>query len=60
MQQLSREGTPGHGTRLVVRQRYCHPRRQAALWHFVEAVSFGMERRMLQGIKARAEPSAPA
>lgn len=45
----------GGGTRLVVRQRYCYPRRQAALWHFVEAVSFVMERQMLRGIKARAE-----
>ena len=45
----------GRGTRLVVRQRFSYPRRQSVLWHLVEPVSFVMERRMLQGIKARAE-----
>lgn len=55
----------GRRTRLVVRQRLSYPRRQAVLWHLVEPVSFVMERRMLYGIKARAEdhhiaPSAEA
>jgi hypothetical protein len=45
----------GRGTRLVVRQRLSYPRRQSALWRLVEPVSFVMERRMLHGIKARAE-----
>lgn len=43
------------GTRLVVRQRYSYPRRQSALWHLIEPIDFVMERRMLNGIKARAE-----
>ena len=59
-QWVLRPAASGHGTRLVVRQRYCYPRRQAALWHFVEAVSFVMEHRMLHGIKARAEGRRPA
>lgn len=59
-QWVLRPAAGGRGTRLVVRQRYCYPRRQAALWHFVEAVSFVMERRMLHGIKARAEGRHPA
>jgi len=55
----------GRRTRLVVRQRLSYPRRQAVLWRLVEPVSFVMERRMLHGIKARAEdhhtaPSAEA
>jgi len=55
----------GRRTRLVVRQRLSYPRRQAVLWHLVEPVSFVMERRMLHGIKTRAEdhhtaPSAEA
>lgn len=45
----------GHGTRLVSRQRYSYARRQSVLWHVVEPVDFVMERRMLHGIKARAE-----
>lgn len=45
----------GRGTRLIARQRLSYPRRQSALWHLVEPVSFVMERRMLHGIKARAE-----
>jgi hypothetical protein len=43
------------GTRLVARQRYSYPRGQSVMWHLVEPVSFVMERRMLHGIKARAE-----
>jgi hypothetical protein len=45
----------GRGTRLVARQRYSYPRRQSVLWHLVEPPGFVMERRMLGGIKARAE-----
>ncbi len=45
----------GRGTRLVARELYSYPRRQSVLWHVIEAVSFVMERRMLQGIKTRAE-----
>jgi hypothetical protein len=50
----------GRGTRLVARQRYSYPRRQSVLWHLVEPVDFVMERRMLTGIKARAEARQPA
>lgn len=45
----------GRGTRLVVRQRYSYPRGQTLLWHLLEPVDFVMERRMLLGIKQRAE-----
>lgn len=58
-QWVLRPATGGRGTRLVVRQRYSYPRRQAALWHVVEAVSFVMERQMLRGIKACAEGRHP-
>jgi hypothetical protein len=47
-------------TRLVVRQRYSYPRRQAVLWHLAEPVDFVMERRMLHGIRERAELRRPA
>jgi hypothetical protein len=50
----------GRGTRLVARQRYSYPRRQSVLWHLIEPVDFVMERRMLHGIKARAETRHPA
>jgi hypothetical protein len=39
----------------VARQRYSYPRSQSVLWHLVEPVDFVMERRMLGGIKIRAE-----
>jgi hypothetical protein len=45
-------------TRLVVRQRLAFADRQRLLWRLVEPVSFVMERRMLHGIKARAESAA--
>jgi hypothetical protein len=45
----------GSQTRLVVRQRYQYPRSQRIMWHLVEPVDFVMERRMLLGIKGRAE-----
>jgi hypothetical protein len=45
------------GTRLVTRQRLSYPSRTwlAVMWHVVEPVGFVMERRMLRGIKQRAE-----
>jgi len=45
----------GAATRLVSRQRNTHPDGQRLLWRLVEPVGFGMERRMLLGIKERAE-----
>lgn len=45
----------GNQTRLVARQRYSYPRSQSILWHLVEPIDFVMERRMLLGIKHRAE-----
>jgi hypothetical protein len=49
----------GVQTRLLVRQRYRYPRSQRLMWRLVEPVDFVMERRMLQGIKRRAEASRP-
>jgi hypothetical protein len=43
------------GTRLVTRQRLSFSAAQSVLWHVVEPISFVMERRMLVGIKRRAE-----
>ena len=45
----------GRRTRLVVRQRLSCPRSQRVLWRVVEPIGFVMERRMLRGIKRRAE-----
>ena len=47
----------GAGTRLIARQRLSYPPTVAAsvMWHVVEPIGFVMERRMLRGIKARAE-----
>ena len=45
----------GRRTRLLVRQRLSCPRSQRALWYLVEPVTFVMERRMLLGLRARAE-----
>lgn len=53
-----RSARGGLDARLVARQRYSYPRRQALLWHLVEPLDFVMERRMLAGIKARAEAGA--
>lgn len=46
-------------TRLLVRGRngYAPGFANALMWHIVEPISFVMERRMLRGIKARAEAS---
>lgn len=48
-------------TRLVVRQRLTYPRTAGmqVMWHVVEPVAFVMERRMLLGIKERAERRPP-
>lgn len=45
----------GTGTRLISRQRLTYPSGQAALWSVVQPVAFVMERKMLLGIKQRAE-----
>ena len=51
-------GSPGDATRLLVRERYGYLRRWAPLLvEPVEAVSFVMSRKMLRGIKERAEGS---
>ena len=51
----------GRGTRLVTRQRLTYPptTAMAVMWHLVEPVGFVMERRMLLGIKRRAERGQP-
>jgi hypothetical protein len=59
-QWLLRPVAGGLGTRLVARQRYSYPRGQSVMWHLIEPVSFVMERRMLHGIRARAEARGPA
>ena len=59
-QWMLRPADGSRGTRLVARQRYSYPRRQSILWHLVEPVSFVMERRMLGGIKTRAESAPPS
>ena len=48
----------GTATRLVSRQRNAHPSGQRWLWRLVEPIGFVMERRMLLGIKERAERDA--
>jgi hypothetical protein len=48
----------GRKTRLLVRQRLTYPRRLALLWRVVEPIGFVMERRMLHGIRRRAEAAA--
>lgn len=48
----------GRRTRLVVRQRLVAPRSQRLLWRVVEPVAFVMERRMLRGLRRRAEGSS--
>lgn len=45
----------GRRTRLLTRQRLTFPAREWVMWHLVEPVNFVMERRMLLGIRARAE-----
>ena len=45
----------GAGTRLVSRQRLTYPPGQTAMWSVVQPLAFIMERKMLLGIKQRAE-----
>ena len=45
----------GTGTRLVSRQRLTYPPGQTAMWSVVQPLAFIMERKMLLGIKQRAE-----
>jgi hypothetical protein len=45
----------GTGTRLLSRTRTSFPRTTSVLWHLLEPVTFVMERRMLLGIRERAE-----
>ena len=51
----------GRRTRLVTRQRlsYTPTTAMGVMWHLVEPVGFVMERRMLTGIKHRAERDQP-
>ncbi len=46
---------PDGTTRLIVRQRLDYGRKLALLWRIVEPLNFVMERKMLLGIKRRAE-----
>jgi hypothetical protein len=45
-------------TRLIARQRLAYSRDMALVWRLTEPVSYVMERRMLRGIRLRAEKSA--
>ena len=45
----------GTATRLISRQRNAHPANQRVMWRLIEPIGFVMERRMLLGIKERAE-----
>ena len=45
----------GRSTRLLTRQRLTFPAASSILWHLLEPIDFVMERRMLLGIKRRAE-----
>jgi hypothetical protein len=45
----------GAGTRLISRQRLTYPTGQTAMWSVVQPIAFVMERKMLLGIKQRAE-----
>ena len=48
----------GRATRLISRQRNAHPASQRVMWRLVEPVGFVMERRMLLGVRERAEALA--
>ena len=50
----------GTSTRLLTRQRLTFPGTTSILWHLLEPIDFVMERRMLLGIKRRAERGRPA
>ena len=49
----------GRSTRLLTRQRLTFPGATSILWHVLEPIDFVMERRMLYGIKRRAERLQP-
>lgn len=53
-------GPDGSGTRLLTRTRTRFPRAASVLWHLLEPITFVMERRMLLGIRERAERTAAA
>jgi hypothetical protein len=57
-QWLLRPLDDGRRTRLVVRQRLTYSRAQTPIWRIVEPINFVMERKMLHGLKARAERDA--
>ena len=57
-QWILRPAEGGRHTRLLVRQRTTYSPNQAILWHLVEPLNFVMERKMLLGLKARAEATA--
>ena len=59
-QWVLRPADGGRGTRLIVRQRLTYPRSQRLLWHLLEPVTFVMERRMLLGMRDRAEGGTAA
>jgi hypothetical protein len=59
-QWVLRSADGGDSTRLVVRQRLTYSPRQRLLWRIVEPLNFVMERKMLLGVKDRAErPGEP-
>lgn len=58
-QWVLRPEAEGRHTRLIVRQRTTFSPHQSWLWHLVEPVNFVMERRMLRGIRRRAEHHRP-
>jgi hypothetical protein len=49
----------GNRTRLISRQRLAYPPRELPMWFIVQPIAFVMERKMLMGIKARAEGALP-
>ena len=55
-----RPADQGTSTRLLARQRLTFPGTTSTLWHLLEPIDFVMERRMLLGIKRRAERGQPA
>lgn len=57
-QWLLRPLDDGRRTRLVVRQRLTYSRARALIWRIVEPINFVMERKMLHGLKGRAERDA--
>jgi hypothetical protein len=50
----------GRGTRLITRTRTSYRPGASVLWHVIEPISFVMERRMLLGLRDRAETAEAA